>query len=179
MATITPEMAKAELARRSQMSSITPEMAKAELEKRKSVFPDSIYKNIKSGENPLEAFGSFIKKHPYKSILQSLRETITGETTDKWIKRNEPDYSKRLGNVDKLNPIVRELGKASISVDEFGRGMAATAADMVSAPIGTITGIVGKGVQLASKIPVVAQAGQAVGSVVAKPFKSIAKVGGK
>ena len=113
--------------------------------------PDSINKNIQSGQNPVEAGLNYTRKHPFKTVLQSARETTTGEPLKDLQDRTAPDYSNRFGDPSKHSPIVNEMTKAGITMDEFGRRMGLEVIDAVQVPGNYIGAPIAKGLATGAK----------------------------
>jgi len=101
----------------------------------------------------------YIKEHPVKSLLQPVRETLTGETTEDFNKRTAPDYSKLITNPDKAHPNLTKMQMNEITTREFIRGVDNTVMDMATAPINAVGGAIVKG---ASMIPGAKEVGKAI-----------------
>lgn len=112
--------------------------------------PDSISKNMDQGQNFIQATGKQIQEHPFKTLLlDSPRQSYTGESLEQLKDRTTPDYSNRFANVDNQPPGIKNLNESSITSDEFTRRMGLDAVEAVQQPVNYLGG---KLVQGAGKV---------------------------
>lgn len=148
---------------------------------------DSIQQNIKSGMSPLEATGSYIKKHPFKSILQGIPETLTGKTLKDRLTENSSNVEmtdlQKKEYKDKWKVEPGDFEQKGVK-DRF-KIVGGTLIDTVTSPAGAVSAGIGKGLQLLGKVPAVAKAvkyiGEGTKQTLKKPIKFVedAFVGGE
>lgn len=132
------------------LSSLSDDELKAKYQdSQSSSQPDSISKNMQQGQNPVEATFNQVVKHPFRTALQGLPQTITGKTATESVEDSIP--STPLSQQDKEDYKSKWHMEPSSIDEKFSQGnlgdkakmIGAEAVDMGTAPINALLPMAG------------------------------------
>ncbi len=131
--------------------------------------PDSIMKNMIQGQNPIEAVSNYAQKHPFKTAFQGPTETLTGETAQTKLLRNQPYQTLPGRDLPVVGGAVKAAEIGYNTFKDMPASAAGWAADQVSpANIATLGLTKVPGVKEVGQVIAKSPVGKAVGEFLTK-----------